>query len=252
MYRELRYLLLPWVISILLPLPFLVFGHSPMGRSRALNVFFVGCLFLVATSFRRDIRPPNIAEVSVGLAAARRAWRERMLPLAVALFVAFAVFTIACVLFNNPNNFGTPQGMEDQGIWWRAFVFEAPRDFAAPLLALMTIVAAISIVPYLVLVTRKPFAAIVFTAALVGSMKFLGAIVVVLIYGWDADEQGRLGMPWNDPDLLVWLFWSFGAVLCLSCYLLGKRRFLREVTTPFSAMLPAPAPALGGQSLLET
>jgi len=252
MVRELRYLLLPWAISILLPLPMLLFVHSPMGRSRALNVFFVGCLILVAASFRRDIRPPSIATVSVGLAAARRAWRERMLPLVVALFVAFAVFTIACVLFNNPNNFGTPQGMEDQGIWWRAFVFEAPRDFAAPLLALMTIVAAISIVPYFVLATRKPFAAIVFTAALVGSMKFLGAIVVVLIYGWDADEQGRLGMPWNDPDLLVWLFWGFSAVLCLSCYLLGKRRFLREVTTPFNAMLPAAAPAQDGQSLLET
>ena len=76
--------------------------------------------------------------------------------------------------------------------------------------------------------TRKTFAAVVFGAALVGSMKLLGALVVVLIYGWDADEQGRLGMPWNDPDLLVWLFLSFTTALSLACYLAGRRKFFRE------------------------
>ena len=148
-----------------------------------------------------------------------------MLPLSLALFAAFAIFSVVCLQFNNPNNFGTPKGEEDQGIWRRAFVFGTPRDFVTPMLALMTLIPSLCIVPHLVLVTRKPFAAIVFTALLVGCMKFLGATVIVLIYGWDASEQGRMGMPWNHPDLLVWLFWSFSAALSLTFYLFGARRF---------------------------
>ena len=148
-----------------------------------------------------------------------------MLSLSVVLLAAFAVFSVVCLLLNNPHDFGTPKAEEDQGIWWCAFVFDTPHDFVAPMLALMTLVPSLCIVPYLVLVTRKPFAAVVFAALLVGCMKLLGATVVVLIYGWDADAQGRTKMPWNYPDLLVWLFWGFSAALSLTFWFFGMRRF---------------------------
>jgi hypothetical protein len=48
---------------------------------------------------------------------------------------------------------------------------------------------------------------------------------VVLVYGWNAAEQGRTTMPWNHPDLLVWLFWGFTLALSLVFYNLGAKRF---------------------------
>ena len=219
MRRELQYLLPFWIISILLPLPFLLFWHAAEGRSVALNGLFLGCMILVAYSFRRDVRPSGEAE------PAPQIWSQRMLPLGIALFVSFVVFSVICLLLNNPHDFGTPKAEDDQGIWWRAFVFDTPHDFVAPMLALMTLIPSLCIVPYFVLVTRKPLAAVIFTALLVGCMKFLGATVVVLIYGWDADAQGRTHMPWNHPDLLVWLFWGFSGVFSLIFYCCGARRF---------------------------
>ncbi len=219
MQRELRYLLPAWFTCLFLPLPFLLFWHSPEGRSVALKGFFLGCMIPVAYSFRLDVRPLDEAEPATPV------WCLRMSPLSVALLAAFGIFSVVCLLLNNPHDFGTPEAEEDQGIWWRAFVFDTPHDFVAPILALMTLVPSLCIVPYFVLLTRKPLAAVVFTALLVGCMKLLGATVVVLIYGWDADAQGRTKMPWNHPDLLVWLFWCFSAALSLVFYLFGANRF---------------------------
>src|SRR5882757_2198531 len=127
---ELKYLLPAWFICLLLPLPFLLFWHSPEGRSVALNGLFLGCMILVAYSFRRDVRPQKDLE------AAPQIWRQRMLAAGLALFASFVVFSVICLLLNNPHDFGTPLAEEDQGIWWRAFIFNTPHDFAAPMLAL--------------------------------------------------------------------------------------------------------------------
>jgi hypothetical protein len=235
MRHELEYLLRFWFWSILLPLPFLLFYHSPEGRSLALNGFFLGCLILVAYSFRRDVAGPD------GMRVTPRFWRQRLLPLSVALFVAFLVFSLVCTLVNNPHDFGTPRAKTDQGIWLRAFVFKTPRDFVAPMLALMALIPSLCVVPYFVLITRKPPAAIVFAAWLVGCMKLLGATVVVIVYGWDADVQGRTKMPWNHPDLLVWLFWSLTGFFSLMFCALGVRKFhLRYRSQPPAALEPTP------------
>jgi hypothetical protein len=223
---EWGYLLPAWAVCIVLPMPLLILEHSPLGRGYALMLFFVGAMVVVAYSFRREVLEGKTPAIE--LAQVRRLWRTRISALVTALAFALLAFTMVSILVNNPYNYGTMQGLQDQGIWWRAFVFETPRDFAAPLLALMAVGAAICIVPYFVLATRKPIAAVVFSAALVGCMKLLGALVVVSIYGWDSDEQGRLGMPWNNPDLLVWLFWGFSATLSITCYVLGRRRFVRQ------------------------
>lgn len=245
---ELRYLALAWVVCLVLPLPLLIFEHSPRGRGYALMLFFVGAMSVVAYSFRRDVIAHNRPTLDV--THARKVWQIQIRALAMALTFALLAFTLVSILVNNPHSFGTMQGLQDEGIWWRAFVFEVPRDFAAPLLALMSVGAAICIVPYFVLATRKPFAAVVFSAALVGCMKFLGALVVVSIYGWDSDQQGRLGMPWNDPDLLVWLFWGFSAALSVTCYLLGRRRFVRQYSNATNSA-PQDSRWLSNQSALD-
>jgi len=223
---ELRYLRNATVVCTLLPLPLLFFVHSPIGRGYALMLFFVGAMAVVAYSFRRDLVAYSVAELDPS--QARKLWKQRIASLVVALSVALLAFTLVSVLVNNPYNYGTAQGLADEGIWWRAFIFEIPRDFAAPILAALAVAAAICIVPYWVLATRKPYAAVVFSAALIGSMKLVGCLIVVLIYGWDSDQQGRLGMPWNDPDLLVWLFFGFSTMLSVTCLVIARRRFVQQ------------------------
>jgi hypothetical protein len=99
------------------------------------------------------------------------------------------------------------------------------NDVVLVLLSFSALIPSSCIVPYLTQVTQKPFAAVVFTVFLVGSMKLLGCVVVVLVYGWDASERGHTTMPWARPNLLVWLFWINTGVLSLCFYYLGGRRF---------------------------
>ena len=190
----------------------------------ALGCFFVGCTTLVAFAFRNKCHQPNAPTSAPSHPV--QVWRRKMLALGTALAAAFAVFSVLILIFNNP------PASEQQAIWWGGSFLNHPRDLIAPMLASMTLIPSLCLVPYLTMATRSRFAAVIFTLFLVFSMKLLGAIVVVFIYGWDADKQGRTAMPWNCPDLLVWLFWAFSAVLCAAFYLLGKRRFRLSYCKP--------------------
>jgi len=234
---ELCDLLPVWLAAVLLPAPVILFWHSTQGRSMALGCFFVGCTTLVAYSFRREIPLPQrgtkdhkkvFAPLRAFLWPSRNKsllpapssdWSERMKVLIAALLAAFAVFSALCLAFNNP-----PES-ESQAIWWRSSLFAAPRDLIATLLALWALVPSLCLAPYLTLVTRSRLAAVVFTVFLVFCMKLLGCVVVVLVYGWNAAENGHTAMPWHHPDLLVWLFWGFTLALSLSFYFLGAKRF---------------------------
>jgi hypothetical protein len=48
-------------------------------------------------------------------------------------------------------------------------------------------------------------------------------VIVVLVYGWDADEFGHTSMPWTRPNLLVWCFLIGTAALSTVCFFLGAR-----------------------------
>jgi hypothetical protein len=163
----------------------------------ALGLFFVGSASLVAYSFGRDVSATADGEFG----HPRRMWRTRMVAVTAALLAAWAAFSsVHLALSDRP-------------------------DFVPVLLALSALVPSCCIVPYLTQVTRKPFAAVVFTVFLVACMKLLGCVVVVLVHGWDASERGHTTMPWARPNLLVWLFWVNTSVLSLGCYCLGVRRF---------------------------
>ena len=198
---EWRYLAPAWLGSVLLPWPALLLWRSADGVALALGLFFVGSASLVAYSFRRDVNATGESEFG----HPRRIWGKRMVAITVAQLAAWAVFSSVHLALNDRD------------------------DFVSVLLALSTLVPACCVVPFLTQVTRKPFAAVVFTVFLVGCMKLLGCVVVVLVHGWDASERGLLTMPWARPNLLVWLFWLNTGVLSLGCYCLGVRRF-RERT----------------------
>jgi hypothetical protein len=197
-----REMVVTLALFVLVAIPFLLLWRTPWGRGYALMAYFLGGT-MAAANFTYRIAVDGSDWSPPGERPAGDSWSRRLAPLTAALVLAATVFSVLCLVFR--------EGVEDPAV--------------APMLAFMAIVPALGITPYFVFTLRQRFAAVVFTVALVGGMKLLGCLVVVLIYGWDADEQGRLGLPWHRPDLLVWLFWSFTAALSATLFLLAARRF---------------------------
>jgi hypothetical protein len=195
--HELREFFPAWLGCVLLPLPAILFWRSDDGRSMALLLFSIGCASLVAYAFRRDLD----RQIPDALERPERIWRKRMMAVGTALFFAFMVFSLQCLTLS-----GAP-------------------DFVAMFLAFLVLIPALCVVPFFTLLTRRPVAAVIFALFIVFCMKLLGGIVVVLVYGWNADKRGYTDMPWTHPNLLVWLFWFNTGVLSLLLYLLGARRF---------------------------
>jgi hypothetical protein len=158
--------------------------------------FFVACAAMVAYSFRRAI-----ASGESNLARQAWMWHARILSTAVALVAGWLVFTALCM------------------------TLRPPHHVVAAWLGLMLIVPCLGIVPYMILVTRQPFAAVVLSMTLVVCVKLAGCIVVVAVYGWNANEFGHTAMPWMRPNLLVWCFWIGTTILSAACYFHGARRW---------------------------
>jgi hypothetical protein len=191
-----------WIVWLLVPLPAAVFWRSSEGRSAALGCFFVACVGLVAYSFSKEVARSSEAKPFANCSDPRLRWHAKILALGLALFAAFVVFSVLCLTVNDAH------------------------DFDVPVVAFLILIPSLCTVPYLTLLTRKPFAAAVFAVALVGCMKFLGGIVVVLVYGWDASRHGHTQMPWTDPNLLVWVFYAATGLYSALAYALGYQRFL--------------------------
>jgi hypothetical protein len=190
-----------WILSILLPLPAIIFWRSNYGRTMALCLFFIGCGSLVAYAFLEATGQ----EVAGAVEHPKQIWQSLMRTLSMTLIAAFAVFSLLLLFLSDT------------------------RDLVAVTLAFLILIPSLCVVPYFTLLTRKPFAAVVFTLCAVFCMKLLGCVVVVVIYGWHADahDPPYTDMPWTHPNLLVWLFWLFTAILSCSLYFFGKRRFCR-------------------------
>jgi hypothetical protein len=206
LHNELRYLFPAWLGCILLPLPVLAFWRSDEGRSDALVLFSIGCACLVGYAFQRDSHP----QASGALEHPEQTWRKRMAASAVSMFLASVVFSSLSLALNDS------------------------QDFVEAFLAFLIPIPALGIAPFFMLITRKLVAAVVFTVFTVFCMKLLGCIVVVLVYGWHASSHNPpyTDMPWTHPNLLVWLFCLNTGALSLWLYLLGRRRYLRNVTAP--------------------
>jgi hypothetical protein len=97
-----------------------------------------------------------------------------------------------------------------------------PHDFVALFVGFQILIPSFCIVPYLTLTTRKPFAAVVFSAFLLGCMKGVAPAVVNLVYGWG---NGHHEIPWTAPNLMLSTFWIAAVILCIACYLLAAKKF---------------------------
>jgi hypothetical protein len=178
-----------WLACVLLPLPAMLFWHS--GSGVALWLFFVGCTSLVAYGFRSHLHSPQPP----------RPWRDRMRAAGVALFCAFLLFSLASLTVGDAHD------------WIPLFI------------AFQILIPSFCVVPCLMLTTRKPVAAVVFTLFLVGFMKMLAGVAVNTVYGWG---DGHHELPWTNPNLMLTMFWINSAILSVSLYISGARRYQRE------------------------
>jgi hypothetical protein len=188
-----RELLPAWLVCVMAPAPAILVAKS---GAAGVMYFFVACASLVAYAFRREA-----GEAFCTDRAAPVPWRGNLVRSAMALFAAWLVFALLSA------------------------TLRSPHAFVASLLGLLLIVPCLCIVPYMVLITRQPFAAVVFSLTLVVLVKLAGCIIVVASYGWDADDYGHTSMPWLRPNLLVWSFWIGTSVLSAACLFLGDRRW---------------------------
>jgi hypothetical protein len=192
---QLRQLRPAWLLCILLPFPSMLFWHSHEGHCAALFCFCLGCFVLVASAFRRLFTP--VSPIC--------SCRDRILAAGLALSVSWALFSLL----------------------WIALVDR--HDFVALFIAFQTLIPAMCIVPFLMLITRKMFSGVVLSLFLLGCAKFMAGIVVNLVYGWgDVHQDGTPAsheLPWTSPNLMLSAFWTSAAILSLSLYIIGARRF---------------------------
>jgi hypothetical protein len=99
-------------------------------------------------------------------------------------------------------------------------------DALVPLFAALAVVPALCCVPFLAVVAGKPYAAVLFTVFLLAAVKLAGCVVAVRVYGWNAQAEGHLTLPWDRPNLLVWLCLAGAMVMSVVTYPLGRRAFL--------------------------
>jgi len=205
---ELRHLFPAWVVCVLLPLPLILFWHSPTGRSFALFCYTFSCAILAAHSFHRDIQSQKTPATSPQSDTIANNWRKKILSLAVAFFAAFVVFSLLSLAVNDRS------------------------DFVTPMLAFMVIIPAICIVPYMVLTTRNLLAGVIFSIFLVGSLKTpIGAIIVKTFFpnhfqqAFDVDGSLIMPTPWSHPNLLVWFFYVSTFALSVTFFFLGAKKF---------------------------
>lgn len=187
---ELRVILPAWCVCTLIPLPAIVFRRFMGGEPVAHFCFLACCMSLVASRFRPKVisqQPPR--------------WHVKMLAVGAALISSSIVFSLLWL------------GLADM------------QDFVTPFIAFQAIVPSFCIVPYVTLLTRKPVAAVILSAFLVGCMKMIAGIVVNLRYGWNYDHHE---LSWTEPNLMLSAFWVATAILSVLFLFLGANKYRAE------------------------
>jgi hypothetical protein len=193
---ELREMLPTWAVAVLLPVPVATFWHEGSGRDFAYAYLFLGCAILAAERFgRADCQ---------GSPGGVRLWRAKMTALGLAMAAAASVFTAF------------------------AWAMVGQPDALVPLFAALAVVPALCCVPFLAIVTGRPYAAVLLAALLLAAVKLAGCVVAVFVYGWNAQAEGHLTLPWERPNLLVWLCLAGALVVSVVMYPLGRRAFLAQ------------------------
>ena len=187
---NLRRLLLPWGVTMLLPFPIL-FTESTEAADIGTLYLGIGAAWLALEAFRPCL----------GAALTPDLWSNQIISLSICLVANALIFAFL----------GTLCGI--------------PSAIPLPLMALFGVVPAIGLVPWLTLRLRQPYGAILVSALLVAGTKLSACVVARLVYGPDYIAQGYVSADWNTAKLMISLMWA-GTLLLSGFGLLASRRWL--------------------------
>lgn len=192
---QIKSLLPTWTIAA--SLPFVIRAALPEDAGFAFLGLGLGCAVLAAFSAGSSRREEADHYLDQSASSPRRL-RSRSRRTAILALAAAAIFTLFGAVPHNPA--GLP----------------------IPLLAALTVVPALGIVPYLTLLTGRPFVAIVFSAFIVAAIKLISCVVVRFVYGPDALADGYMAGDWQTAKLMISLFWigtvTLSIVLGFACH----------------------------------
>jgi len=193
--NELRDMIPTWAVTTILPLPIINFWQLGPGQDFAYAYLFLGSAILVAERFSGSGRPKGGAVDD---------WRSIVAALLLATATSAMIFTIF--------------------VW----AIAGYADLSVPIFAVLAVIPAIGCVPFLAITCGRPYYGVLAAILLMTVIKLAGCVVVVLVYGWNAQEHGYTALPWRDPNLLVCLCLSGAMLSSLMLFALGRREFLRR------------------------
>jgi len=174
---ELRSMLLTSVVAAALPLPLLV--ATNVAKSADISCVYLGLAtaWLVIEFYR-----------SIGIPDSLNAWRIRMLAIATAVLCNVTLFAA----------FGIAAGVQTR--------------FPFPLMALLSSIPAIGIMPWMLRRVRNPFASIVLGAGLMLLAKLAACTITAIVYG-DEYAGRHVAADWRTAKLMISLYWIFSTLL---------------------------------------
>ena len=92
-------------------------------------------------------------------------------------------------------------------------------NFPFPLMALLSVVPAIGLVPWLAQRVTLKYGAIFFGVFILGAAKIAGCAVARIKYGPNFMELGRIGADWRTAKLMISTFWVLTITISLTAML---------------------------------
>jgi hypothetical protein len=193
MIRAMMTLLQPlvkaWTGAALLPVPLLL-ALDPSGNAE------IACLYLgvasawLATAIFRTGGLPN----------ARAGWMTKTIALGVVLTINVALFILL----------GHSAGVQS--------------NIPFPLTAVLSVIPAIGLVPWMTVRVRDPFIAMALSALIVVSAKLAGCVVARIVYGPNYLAQGYASDDWRTAKVMITVFWTLSTMVSLGLLVAGYRQ----------------------------
>ena len=91
--------------------------------------------------------------------------------------------------------------------------------FPFPLMAALSAVLSIGLMPWLLRKTGERYIAILSGALLVLAAELMACVVARIVYGPNFNEQGYIAGDWRTAKLMISLFWVFSACFRWCCWI---------------------------------
>jgi hypothetical protein len=94
-----------------------------------------------------------------------------------------------------------------------------------PIMALLSAIPAIGLVPWLMIRLEQQYAALILSAFIAGSAKLVGCVVARIVYGPNFAAEGYISGDWTRAKVMISVFWILTSAISLGLLFVG---FLRS------------------------